>query len=79
MEAAKAQSGPCRFNQSLGRRDSATQDRIMAVAAMAQTISGKDRRRRKALGTPLCVRGSVLRWEVFPARHRRTMQAVKRV
>ena len=52
MEAAKEQSGPSRFNRSLGRRDSATQDRIMAIATVAQTISGKDCRRKKGPWDP---------------------------
>ena len=65
MEAAKEQSGPFRFNQSLGRRDSGSpQDRIIAIAAMAETISGNDPRRKKGQGDPslrlgLCAGGSV--------------------
>ena len=79
MEGAKEQSNPSRFNRSLGRRDSAPQNRIMAIAAVAQTIAGKDRRRKQgpwdlSLRSGLC---AVL--GVFPAQDRRTMQDVKRV
>ena len=79
MEAAKEQSGPYRFNQSLGRRYSAPQDRIMAIATMARTVSGKGRRRKKGPWDHSLRSGLRAVWGVFAAQDRRTMQAVKRV
>ena len=79
MEAAKEQSGSSRFKQSLGRRDSAPQDRIMAIAAVAQTIAGKDRRRNQGPWDPSLRSGLCAVLGVFPAQDRRTIQDVKRV
>ena len=79
MEAAKEQSGPFRFNQSLGRRDSGSPKTgswllpLWRRRFQATTPGG-----RKARVTPLCVWDSVL-VAVFPAQDRRTIQVVKRV
>ena len=63
----KEQSGPSRFNRRLGRRDSAPQDRIMAIAAVAQTIAGKDRRRKQGPWNPCLFSGLYAVLGVFPA------------
>ena len=54
------------------------QYRFMAIATMAQTISGKGRRRKKGPWDPSLRSGLYAVLGVFPAQERRTIQDLKR-